>query len=77
MAEEATRDRMVGDEGKESWGEGRMERSLSTQGIAGQVEALTWNERGPRVGLQQGGDAQNSEKVEAGLYLLKKLVPSR
>lgn len=31
MAEEAARDRMVGDEGKESSGEGRMERSLGTR----------------------------------------------
>lgn len=80
LAEEAARDRMVGDEGKESLGEGRMGRSLETRAHRALQDRLRlWlgMREKPRVGLQQGGDAQNSVKVKAGLYLWKMLVPGR
>lgn len=49
LAEEAARDRMVGDEGGQrklgGRNDGEEPGDQSTQGIAGQVEALAWNER--------------------------------
>lgn len=78
LAEEAAGCRMVRDEGTESLGkDGEKAGDQGTQGVARQGEALAWNEREAKSRFVAGRNAQNSIKVEAGLHLLRKLVPGR